>query len=295
MPYVSVVIPAYNAANTIAETLKALRSQAGIADYEVVVVDNGSSDETARVARAYGARVLHEEIRGPAAARNKGLIDSNGEIVAHLDADTVPSRRWLAELCAPFADDRVVIAAGHSLCYPPKTGAERYAQSIGLNDATLAVLREPFPFAPSLNLAVRRGAAIAVGGWNVVLRTGEDVDFSHRILKRYGGPIVYCERAILYHHARSDDAALRRQAYTYGAGAADLYALYPDEVAWTAAKTLHVMRTLCARAIAPVAAGVGKAFGIVDAERLEFLRYHWIWTRSFWLGFAARKYFGSRI
>lgn len=294
MSRISIVIPALDAAETIGETLKALRAQAGSADYEVIVVDNGSSDDTAGVARAFGARVLHEALRGPAAARNRGLTHSSGEIVAHLDADTVPSRRWLAELCAPFADERVVIAAGHSLCYPPKTAAERYAQKIGLNDATLAVNREPFPFAPSLNLAVRRSAAIAIGGWNVRLRTGEDVDFSHRILKAYGGPIAYCERAILYHHARSDDSALCRQAYTYGAGVADLYALYPDEVRWNAGKALHILRTLSSRALATITARAGKMLGAVDAEQLEFLRYHWMWTRSFWFGFAARKYFGSR-
>lgn len=277
MPRVSVIIPALNAQKTIGQTLRALRSQAGIDDYEVIVVDNGSSDDTAGIARELGACVLHEPVRGPAAARNCGLAYATGEIVAHLDADTVPSRRWLAELCAPFETDGVIIAAGRSLCYPPKTAAERYAQAIGLNDATLAVSREPFPFAPSLNLAVRRTSAVAAGGWNAALITGEDVDFSHRILSAGGGPIAYCERAILYHHARADDAALRLQARSYGAGVADLYRLYPNEVDWGFVKAVHLAIVLLGRALAALTA------------RTEFARYHWMWTRNFWMGFASRN------
>lgn len=276
MTYVSVVIPAFDAAATIGETLRALQSQAGIEDFEIIVVDNASRDGTAEIARKWGARVLYEPVRGPAAARNCGLHAASGKIIAHLDADTVPTRRWLAELCAPFSDPAETLAAGRSLSYPPVTAAERFAAAIGLNDATLAVRRQPFPFAPSLNLAVRRAAALGVGGWNSALITGEDVDFSHRILRAYGGPIAYRERAILYHHARSDDAALRRQAWTYGAGVADLYRLYPEEARWNAIRAMHVLRVLALRA--------------AQASKSEFARYHWMWTRSFWLGFATRKY-----
>lgn len=284
---ISVVIPALNAAATIGETLKGLQSQTGAGDFEIIVADNGSSDDTAKIARECGAWVVHEPVRGPAAARNRGLHHARGEIIAHLDADTVPSRRWLSEICEPILAG-AVISAGHSICYPPRTPAERYAQAVGLNDAELAVSRTPFPFAPSLNLAVRRDAALAVGGWNVDLITGEDVDFSHRILQKYGGSIAYCKRAIIYHHARSDAAALRRQARSYGAGVADLYRLYPGEVEWNARKALHLTGVLLARAAAPAAASIGRAFGVVDAARAEFTAYHWLWTSNFWMGFAGR-------
>lgn len=293
MTSVSVVIPAYNAQAQIGETLKALRAQAGIGDFEIVVADNASTDATAQIALDYGAKVVHESTRGPAAARNCGLRAASGEIVAHLDADTVPSRRWLCELVKAFEDPAAVIAAGRTICYPPKTAAERYVQQIGLYDAALAVKRTPFPFAPSLNLAVRRRAAFTAGGWNEKLITGEDVDFSHRIAKTFGANVQYCERAVLYHHARADDKALVRQARSYGAGVADLYSMYPDEIEWNARKAFHLAGVIATRAFYPAAAKIGRRLRLIDDARGEFMRYHWLWTRNFWLGFARRRYAGG--
>jgi glycosyltransferase involved in cell wall biosynthesis len=289
MDGISVVIPALNAAETLGETLKALRAQVDAPSFELVVVDNGSTDGTADVARSHGAAVLYERVRGPAAARNRGLHGARGAIIAHLDADTIPSRRWLKELCAPFSSSDTVLAAGNTLCYPPRTAAERYAQSIGLHSAERTIVREEFPFAPSLNMAVRRDAALAIGGWNERLLTGEDVDFSHRLLK--GGfaiRIHYCDRAIVYHRTRADDAALCKQALGYGAGAAALYRMYPDEVRWNVEKTLRLSGMLVGRTVLGVLGSAGAKFGLVKPQRAEFLRYHSLWTRHFWLGFGRR-------
>ncbi len=290
MSGVSVVIPALNAAGSIAQTLTALRGQAGAPPFETIVVDNGSADETACIAEHFGVKVVHEPLRGPAAARNRGLAEAAGAIVLHLDADTVPTRRWVAELAQAFDDPRVIIAAGNTMCYPPKTAAERYAQAVGLYDARIASTREAFPFAPSLNLAVRANAARAAGGWNPKLLTGEDVDFSHRIIRLFGTSIHYCARAALYHHARADDMSLRRQARGYGAGAADLYRMYPDELTWDARKSLHVLGLVARRAAIAIGAQCGARFGKTERQRAEFLCYQAMWTRNFWLGFALRRW-----
>jgi glycosyltransferase involved in cell wall biosynthesis len=289
MPQVSVVIPALNAERTIAQALGALCAQTAAPEFEILVVDNGCSDATPQIATSFGARLLHEPVRGPAAARNCGLRAARGAIVAHMDADTVPSRKWLAFLSEPFEDPSVVIVAGNTLCYPPQTAAERYVEAVGLYDATRCVSRRPFPFAPSLNLAIRREALENVGGWSEDLLTGEDVDLCYRILRRFETEIVYAKSAILYHHGRADDAALCRQARGYGAGAADLYRRYPAEVDWNAAKALHLARMICSRAFLAFCAAAGSALGFGDARRAEFLRYHFLWTRNFWLGFAARS------
>jgi glycosyltransferase involved in cell wall biosynthesis len=287
MTPVSVVIPAFNAAQTLPATLKALQAQVDAPGFEVIVVDNASTDDTADVARAYGATVLCEPMRGPAAARNCGLRHASGDIIAHLDADTVPSRRWLAELCAPFASEEVLVA-GNTVCYPPQTAAERYVQAVGLHSAERAIVRDEFPFVPSLNMAVRRDAALSVGGWNQRLLTGEDVDFSHRLLKHCATHICYREKAIVYHRTRSDPRELRRQAIGYGAGAAELYLLYPDEVRWDVTKTLKLIGIVAGRSTAGAAATLGAALGVVDRRKAEFLAYHAFWTRGFWFGFARR-------
>ncbi len=289
-PQVSVVIPALDAQSTIGEALKALCAQLGAPPFEIIVVDNGSSDDTAGIARAYGATVLFEPVRGPAAARNCGLRGAQGEIVAHMDADTVPSRKWLCFLTEPFSDPATLIVAGNTLCYPPRTAAERYVEAVGLYDASRCVSRRPFPFAPSLNLAVRRDVARSAGGWSEDLMTGEDVDLCYRILSRFQTEIAYAKGAILYHHGRADDAALCRQARGYGAGAADLYRRYPAEVDWNAAKAMQLARMVLSRALLALCGDAGESLGLVDRRRAEFLRYHSLWTRNFWLGFAQRAW-----
>jgi glycosyltransferase involved in cell wall biosynthesis len=102
-PLVSVVIPAYNAERFLAETLRSVLAQ----DYdpvEIVVVDDGSTDATAQIARAHGVRCLRQRNGGQAAARNAGVAAAHGELVAFLDADDIcePSRlrRQVAQLLA---------------------------------------------------------------------------------------------------------------------------------------------------------------------------------------------------
>lgn len=289
-PLVSVVIPAFNAAGTLAQALKALRSQSAAPSYEIIVVDNASTDQTASIAHTFGAIVVYQPIRGPAAARNSGLRVASGEIVAHMDADTVPSRKWLSFLIEPFSNPTTLLVAGNTLCYPPRTAAERYVEAVGLYDASRCVGRTPFPFAPSLNLAMRRSAAMTIGGWSEDLLTGEDVDLCYRLTSRFGTSIVYAQSAILYHHGRSDDAALCRQARGYGAGAADLYRRYPAEVKWNLAKALHLTHMIVSRALLGACGSAGHAMGLMDERRAEFLRYHSLWTRNFWLGFALRAW-----
>lgn len=285
---VSVVIPVWNGEATIGDLLGALRTQRDLPEAtEVIVVDNGSADATRDIVRESGVRLLEEPVRGPAAARNCGLRHARGEVVAHLDADTLPTRRWLAELVAPFTDPAVRLVAGRTLAYRPRTGAERYVVASGLMDAERALRREPFPFAPSLNMAVRRDAALAIGGWAEDLPTGEDVDFSHRLTRAFGGEIAFAPAAVAFHRNRPSDEQLRRQARTYGEGAARLYLRYPEVVRWDARKSIVLATRLAGRTLHPSVLRVGRTVGLVSDDRLEFARYHRLWSGAFWRGFAA--------
>jgi hypothetical protein len=120
------------------------------------------------------------------------------------------------------------------------------------------------------------------------------VDFSHRLLKHAAKRIYYSERAIIYHRARADLQTLRRQAGGYGAGAAELYRLYPDEVRWDAGKTLTLIGLLCGETAMALAAAAGARMGLVDKRKAEFFTYRAFWTRSYWAGFGRRVWDARR-
>ncbi|MCW4384448.1 glycosyltransferase family 2 protein [Salinibacterium sp. SYSU T00001] len=99
MPSVSVVIPSWNDAELLSDCLAALARQTRLAD-EIVVVDNASTDATAEVARRFGARVVQEDVRGILRATAAGFDAAHGDILARLDADSIPAPDWLETVVA---------------------------------------------------------------------------------------------------------------------------------------------------------------------------------------------------
>jgi glycosyltransferase involved in cell wall biosynthesis len=291
-PSVSVVVPVLDGADTIGAMLSALMDQSGAPQgIEYIVVDNGSTDATCAIVASFPkVTLLHEARRGPAAARNCGLRAARGEIVVHLDADTLPTRRWLGAIVAPFKDPNVAIAVGQTLVFRPSTPVERYIAAAGLYESERAISRPPFPFAPSLNMAVRRTLALEAGGWCEDLMTAEDVDFSQRVLALAPGPIAYAASAVLFHRTRSTGEQLAKLASSYGRGVAQMYERYPERARWDFGKDAIVARRMAVRAVQPPLLRIGRALGLVDAERLEFAIYHRLWSWHFSAGFLRQHY-----
>ncbi len=109
----SVIIPAFNAAHVLPDCLKALERQTlPRGDFEIIVVDDGSTDKTAQLAAASGARVLSQARTGPSAARNAGVAIAAAPIVVFTDADCVPAADFLERLLAPLSDVSVIGSRG---------------------------------------------------------------------------------------------------------------------------------------------------------------------------------------
>src|SRR5262245_26382970 len=134
----SVVIPTYNGAGRLAVPLGALAAQEGAGPFEVVVVDNASTDGTAEAARGHAAalaargaelRVVGEPRPGATFARLRGVLEARGELVGFLDDDVAPEPGYLAEAARPFADPAVGLA--FACVFPryterlPRKGVER--------------------------------------------------------------------------------------------------------------------------------------------------------------------------
>ncbi|HLW36867.1 MAG TPA: glycosyltransferase [Candidatus Eremiobacteraceae bacterium] len=294
---VSVVVPVYNGAATIADMLSGLLAQSGIADRDVefIVVDNNSTDSTPDIVRSFPVTFLQERKPGAGAARNCGLRHARGSIIAYLDADTLPTRRWLMHLANVFDDSDVVIAVGNTLVFQPQTAEERYCAAAGLNYSERAIERRPFPFAPSLNMAVRREAAMSIGGWAEDMPTAEDVDFSLRLLRAYPATITYARDAVLFHKNRSDRSSLLRQAWTYGQGAADMYLRYPEVARWDFRKSCVLAAILGMRGLAPPLLRAARLLRMATPEQVEFATYHRFWTFWYWRGFFSMLQHRTRL
>jgi len=134
---------------------------------EVIVVDNTSGDkETEAVAREFAAVYTFEPIQGLSRARNRGLADSNSEIVAYLDDDAVPDERWLKLLLEPFADPRVAVVTGRTISPESRAGGSNQAPTRFLSNKD----RQWFEIAAfgglgiGANMAMRK---VACKGWKV--------------------------------------------------------------------------------------------------------------------------------
>lgn len=107
-PLISVVIPAYNEEKYLPACLNAFKNQT-FKDFELIVVDNNSTDKTAQIAKSFGARVVKEEKQGMTPARERGFKEAEAEIIARTDADTIVSPNWLEIIYKTFQENPTVV------------------------------------------------------------------------------------------------------------------------------------------------------------------------------------------
>jgi len=199
-PRISVVVPAYQAAATLPACLAALRDQTVCRDdYEVIVIDDGSTDDTAQVAEQAGAdQVLQSSHGGPGAARNAGITAARGEIALFTDADCEPRPDWIAQMLQPFRDPAVVGVKGS---YKTRQTAvvARLAQCEFEERYNLLARGPTIDFVDSHAAAFRVSALREVGGFDPALpKMNEDVDLSFRLAER-GHKLVFNRQAVVVH------------------------------------------------------------------------------------------------
>jgi glycosyltransferase involved in cell wall biosynthesis len=227
-PRVSVVVCTYNGARTLRGCLQSLEA-VHYPDYEVIVVNDGSTDASAAIAREFKCRVITTENQGLSQARNTGWQAASGEIVAYLDDDAYADRHWLQYLAATFRAGNHAAVGGPNIL-PPADGpiAECVWNAPGGPIHVLATdtLAE---HVPGCNLAVRKDRLEALGGFDAQFRVaGDDVDLCWRILER-GWTIGYSPSAMVWHHRRNSVRAYWRQQRGYGKAEALLEDKWPEK------------------------------------------------------------------
>ncbi len=199
-PRVTVVVPAYNEAQTLPRCLAALRAQTyPRSAVETIVVDDGSTDDTAAVARAAGVRVISQPNRGPASARNAGIAAATGEVILFTDADCEPLPDWIAQMVAPLADPTIAGVKGSYRTRQRETAA-RLAQC-EFEERYDRLARYPtIDFVDSYAAAFRAEVLRQAGGFDPAFpyANNEDVELSYR-LDRLGHRFVFNRQAVVYH------------------------------------------------------------------------------------------------
>ena len=226
-PKVSVIVCACNGGSTLRWCLEGMDGL-DYPDYEVIVVDDGSSDDTAAIARDCGYPPISTPNRGLSNARNTGLEAASGEIVAYIDSDARPDRDWLRYLAASFrATDHVGIG-GPNL--PPPDGwiADCVANAPGGPVHVLLSDREA-EHIPGCNMAFLRRRLAELGGFDPRFRAaGDDVDICWR-LQENGGTLGFSAGAVVWHRARDSVRAYWRQQIGYGKAEALLERKWPEK------------------------------------------------------------------
>ncbi|WP_227374483.1 glycosyltransferase [Haladaptatus halobius] len=235
--FVSVIIPVYNDPRGIRMTLNAVTDQTCPHEaYEVLVVDNGSTDNTRDVIRRYCDRfpdlvklLVEDEVQGPAAARNEAIDHANGSLLAFIDADMTVEETWLEDAVASMetnewdymgCDVEIYIEDGKD------TLTAKYNQIFGF---PIRKYIEEQQFSGTGCLVVRREVFDEVGNFDERLFSGEDQEFGNRVYDA-GFDQHYQPAITMYHPARSSLPSLLKKHFRLGRGRAQMQRYHPERV-----------------------------------------------------------------
>jgi glycosyltransferase AglE len=219
LPFVSVIVPAYNAAGFISKLLDALQVQ----DYpedkrEIIIVDNGSKDNTKAIATKYPFILLEEnEIQSSYAARNKGIAAAKGDIIAFTDADCVPVSSWITEGVKSLTAEQAALVAGDvRFVYSAKTTATEIYDSITHMQMEADVCQKGV--APTANLFVKRQMFAQIGLFDGRVKSGGDFQWTGKATAK-GYKLTFSKAAAVHHPTRRFSEFLKKVIRT-GAGSA---------------------------------------------------------------------------
>lgn len=182
-PFISIVVPSYNEEKYLSNCLKTIANQKFPKDkYEVIVVDNNSTDKTSKIAEKFGAKVVLEKRQGYVFSLQKGMNEAKGDIIAVTDADTKVSSNWLSVIEKAFKNPDIVAITG-------RVNLDIKSKFIKISTSalyTMFLYISEFIDKPNLigfNFAVRKKAFLRVGGVNTLFEMSPDLDLGIRLNK----------------------------------------------------------------------------------------------------------------
>lgn len=240
----SVIVPVLNAEKDIGECIESLLAL-DYPEVDIVVIDNGSTDNTAILASEYPVRVVTEPRKGAYIARNTGLQYARGDIIAFMDADCVADKDWLRALARHYDDPGVAGAGGRLVAYPPKNIVEEFLSFGDLrivhSKKKKVLYRDKNRFLSgalgSANMSYRRSVLEAMKGFDETFSYfGGAYDLCWRIQSR-GQKVIYDPNAVVVHKMRQNLSQLVKQFYGLGKGLPLLMKLQPGRYSYITIKS----------------------------------------------------------
>jgi GT2 family glycosyltransferase len=227
-PRISAVVCTYNGQRTIRSCLEGLL-KLQYPDYEVIVVDDGSKDDTAAIVRGFEVRLISTENRGLSAARNVGLEAATGEIVAYIDDDACPDPDWLLYLASAFRNSDYAAIGGPNVPFPNDGFVANCVAHAPGGPTHVLISDTEAEHIPGCNMAFRKTCLEAVGGFDPQFRiAGDDVDMCWRLQKR-GWKLGFAHSATVWHHCRNSVKTYLKQQWNYGVAEALLQKKWPEK------------------------------------------------------------------
>ncbi len=229
-PTVSIVIPAYNSSKTIASAIEGCLKQ----DYdskkiEIIVVDDGSQDNTKNIVNSYKVKYIYQTNQGPATARNNGWKHANGEIIAFLDSDCIPRKYWLSKMVNHYNLPSVV-------CVGSRYGiANRESLLACCIFFEFIVRYKRMPrhpkFLGSHGYSFRKSFLETIGGYSeeYKMASHEDNELAYRIIAR-GYTTVFDKTNIVEHHFPTNIFKYLRIQFWHGFWRMKLYVDHPHMI-----------------------------------------------------------------
>jgi glycosyltransferase involved in cell wall biosynthesis len=230
LPLISVIVPVYNASPTLSLCLNSLEKL----DYpksklEIIVVDNGSTDGSDKIAKEFNVRLYYERsLKSSYQARNTGITNATGDLIAFTDSDCIVSHDWLINLTRFWDDDKIGCFAGEILSYEPRTLIEKFSDRHEIMKQVGARSHPYMPYTATANSSYRKDVFSKIGYFNPRLVSGGDADFSWRMQNETSLKIKFIPEAVVYHRHRTNVIELYKQFKKNEYGQVLLNQLYPN-------------------------------------------------------------------
>jgi GT2 family glycosyltransferase len=224
---VSVVVASYNGGRTLQVCLQSL-THLNYSDYEVILVDDGSTDATPEIAKLFPqVRYIRQPNQGLSAARNAGIAAATGQIVAFTDDDCRADEDWLSYLVHDLSDGELVGIGGHNFLPPDDSCVAAAVLASPGGPAHVLLTDREAEHVPGCNMAFFKWALEEIGGFDPVFRkAGDDVDVCWRLQER-GYKIGFSPAGFVWHYRRSTVQAYLKQQAGYGEAEALLARKHP--------------------------------------------------------------------